>query len=239
MMHRSIVAPTAILRDNFWLAVHVATIMGSYASAAIALVLGNLALGWYLFGRYTRASGQGSEVGRIGNPSYSSGQGSGSAAIAESEVHPSSLIPHPSSSIPRSSPPAACRLLAGFAYTAIQITVFLLAAGTILGAVWADNAWGHFWGWDSKEVWALISLLVYLLLLHVRRAGWAGDLGMCLTAVLGATAVAFTYYGVNFILGIGMHAYGAAAGGAWAIILVAAVQWLFVLAAVVRYLIEL
>ena len=52
VMHRSIVAPMAILRDNFWLAVHVATIMGSYASAAIALVLGDMALGWYLFGRY-------------------------------------------------------------------------------------------------------------------------------------------------------------------------------------------
>jgi hypothetical protein len=114
----------------------------------------------------------------------------------------------------------------------------LLAAGTILGAVWADNAWGHFWSWDSKEVWALISLLVYLLLLHARRAGWAGDFGMCLTAVLGATAVFFTYYGVNFVLGTGMHAYGSGAAGPWAIILVGSLEWLFLAAATVRYLAE-
>ena len=44
-----------------------------------------------------------------------------------------------------------------------KITVLLLAAGTILGALWADKAWGRFWSWDPKEVWALISLLVYLL----------------------------------------------------------------------------
>ena len=138
VMHRSIVAPMAILRDNFWLAVHVATIMGSYASAAIALVLGDMTLGWYLFGRYRSASCQLSVVS--GQWPVAGDQRSVSTAGLESDLHP--------------SPPAACRLLAGFAYTAIQITVFLLAAGTILGAVWADNAWGHFWGWDSKEVWA-------------------------------------------------------------------------------------
>ena len=52
VMHRNIGAVTPILRDNFWLAVHVVTIMASYASAAIALILGNIALGYYLFGRY-------------------------------------------------------------------------------------------------------------------------------------------------------------------------------------------
>ena len=54
VMHRNIGAVTPILRDNFWLAVHVVTIMASYASAAIALILGNIALGYYLFGRYSR-----------------------------------------------------------------------------------------------------------------------------------------------------------------------------------------
>ena len=51
VMHRNIGAVAPILRDNFWLAVHVVTIMASYASAAIALILGNIALGYYLLGR--------------------------------------------------------------------------------------------------------------------------------------------------------------------------------------------
>ena len=74
-----------------------------------------------------------------------------------------------------------CSVLAGFIYTAIQITVLLLAAGTVLGALWADKAWGRFWAWDPKEVWALISLLAYLLLLHARHIGWSGDFGMAVT----------------------------------------------------------
>ena len=57
VMHRHIGAVAPILRDNFWLAVHVVTIMASYASAAIALILGNVALGYYLFGRYRAANG--------------------------------------------------------------------------------------------------------------------------------------------------------------------------------------
>jgi ABC-type transport system involved in cytochrome c biogenesis permease subunit len=233
VMHRSIVAPMAILRDNFWLAVHVATIMASYASAAIALVLGDLALGWYLFGSYRTVEQQNDECGMMNDESQSGEE----QPQQRSNIHPSSFILHPST--PARRPPEACRLLAGFAYTAIQITVFLLAAGTILGAVWGDNAWGHFWSWDPKEVWALVSLLVYLLLLHVRRAGWAGDFGMCLTAVLGASAVFFTYYGVNYILGTGMHAYGSGGGGQWTVVLVAALQWLvFLPAAAVRYLVE-
>ena len=165
------VAP--ILRDNFWLAVHVVTIMTGYASAAIALILGNIALGYYLLGRYT----------------------SNTAA-----TQPRAAVLH--------VPARACAVLAGFTYTAIQITVLLLAAGTILGALWADKAWGRFWAWDPKEVWALISLLVYLGFLHTRHIGWLGAFGMAMTAVLGAGAVGFTWYGVNFLLGSGMHSYG-------------------------------
>ena len=63
---------------------------------------------------------------------------------------------------------------------AIQVTVLLLAVGTVLGGLWGDVAWGRFWAWDPKEVWALICLLVYLAVLHARSAGWAGDFGLTL-----------------------------------------------------------
>jgi ABC-type transport system involved in cytochrome c biogenesis permease subunit len=136
-------------------------------------------------------------------------------------------------------PPEACGILAGFIYTAIKITVLLLVAGTILGALWADMAWGRCWGWDPKEVWALVSLLVYALLLHIRRLGWSRDFGMAVTAVFGFTAVLFTWYGVNFVLASGMHSYGAGAGGAWAVTGAIAAEWLFLFAAFLRRQIEL
>ena len=90
--------------------------------------------------------------------------------------------------------------------------MLLLTAGTILGALWADKAWGRFWAWDPKEVWALISLLVYLLMLHTRHAGWSRNFGMAFTAVFGFTAILFTWYGVNFMMGSGMHSYGSVRG---------------------------
>ncbi len=208
VMHRNIGSVTPILRDNFWLAVHVVTIMASYASAVIGLILGNIALGYYLFGRYERATSTSGADGTSPNLNC----------------------------VRR--PPEACAVLAGFTYTAIRITVLLLAAGTILGALWADKAWGRFWAWDPKEVWALISLLVYILILHARYLGWTGNFGMIVAAVFGATAVLFTWYGVNFLLGSGMHAYGSGAGGQWQVGSVLLLQWLFLLAAGVRYLVE-
>jgi hypothetical protein len=143
-------------------------------------------------------------------------------------------------------PPEACRILAGFIYTALQITVLLLAAGTILGAFWADKAWGHFWGWDPKEVWALISLLVYLLILHLRRLilrarslGWSGDFCMAVAGVFGFTAIVFTWYFVNFVLGSGMHSYGSGSGGILAVSTAIALTWAFLLAAGLRHLLEI
>ncbi|NUM88894.1 MAG: cytochrome c biogenesis protein CcsA, partial [Bdellovibrionales bacterium] len=78
--------------------------------------------------------------------------------------------------------------LAFFAYRAVQVGVLLLAAGTILGGVWADYSWGRFWGWDPKETWALIALLGYLALIHARYRGMVRPMGFlagCVAAFLG------------------------------------------------------
>lgn len=82
--------------------------------------------------------------------------------------------------------------------------VTLLALGIIIGAVWANISWGSYWSWDPKEVWALITLIVYALPLHreVLRRPWAFHL-YCVLAFL---SVIITYFGVNLLLG-GMHAY--------------------------------
>ncbi len=98
-------------------------------------------------------------------------------------------------------------------YRAIQVGVVLLTAGTILGGVWADYSWGRFWGWDPKETWAFIALMGYLALLHARLTGWVQNFGMLVVSVVAFNLVLMAWYGVNFVLGAGLHAYGFGAGG--------------------------
>lgn len=101
-------------------------------------------------------------------------------------------------------------------YRAMQFGVVLIAAGTILGGIWADYSWGRFWGWDPKEVWALITLLCYITILHGRYSGWVGPFGFAVWSAVAFLSVLMAWYGVNFILGVGLHSYGFASGGtAW------------------------
>jgi cytochrome c-type biogenesis protein CcsB len=98
-------------------------------------------------------------------------------------------------------------------YRILQLGVLLLATGTILGGVWANYSWGRFWGWDPKETWALIALLCYIFVLHGRVVGWWDQFGLALASVVCFCAVMMTWYGVNFILGKGLHSYGFGIGG--------------------------
>lgn len=108
-------------------------------------------------------------------------------------------------------------------YRALQVGVLLVAIGTILGAVWANYSWGRFWDWDPKETWALITLLSYLFVLHGRIAGKWGGFGLAVGAVLCFQCVIMAWYGVNFVLGVGLHSYGFGTGGfGWAIAFVIA-----------------
>ena len=98
-------------------------------------------------------------------------------------------------------------------YRCMQVGVVLIAAGTLLGAWWADYAWGRFWGWDPKEVFALVTLLTYLVPLHLRYVGLVGPTGIAGWAVFGFMSVVASWYGVNFLLGSGLHAYAFGSGG--------------------------
>lgn len=98
-------------------------------------------------------------------------------------------------------------------YRSIQIGVAFLAPGIILGGIWADASWGRFWGWDPKEVWALIALLGYLAIFHGRLAGIIKDFGMVASGVVSFSLVIMAWYGVNYVLGAGLHSYGFGAGG--------------------------
>ena len=167
-----------VLRDNFWLSVHVPTITLSYAALAVAMGVGHVALGFYIFS-------------------------------------------------PQSKPTIA--RLENYVYRAMQIGVLLLAAGTILGGIWAHYAWGRFWGWDPKETWALIALLSYLIPLHGRLSGWMSNFALSVASVLCFMSVLMAWYGVNFVLGKGLHSYGFGVGGFTYVIGFVAVEVLFVL----------
>jgi cytochrome c-type biogenesis protein CcsB len=165
-----------VLRSNLWLAIHVITIMLSYAALALALALGNVTLGCYLVGSRKR---------------------------------------EPINTLTR------------FTYKTLQAGVLLLVAGTFLGAAWADYSWGRFWGWDPKEVWALITLLAYLALLHARCAGWVGNRGLAAFSVICFSLVVMAWYGVN-MLGTGLHKYGLGSGGQYYVWGAVALQFLYV-----------
>ena len=103
--------------------------------------------------------------------------------------------------------------LTEYLYRSLQVGVILLASGTILGGVWAAESWGRFWGWDPKETWALIAVLAYLAVLHSRTAGWLDAFGVALWSAVSFLTVIMAWYGVNFVLGAGLHSYGFGGGG--------------------------
>lgn len=211
-----------VLRSNFWLLVHVLTIVASYGAGMLAWLIGLIGLSYCLFGSYR-------------NPVIARGRGKALQPASGSE---------PPKRLPR-RPPEAVNGLANYAYRAVQVAVLLLAAGTILGGLWADVSWGRFWGWDPKEVWALISLLVYLAILHGRYAGWFNNFGMLAGTIIGAIMIAMSWYGVNFVLpmfsdgeAVGLHSYGQGEGGQMYVFAVIGVNIVFLIAASIRYSLE-
>lgn len=99
-------------------------------------------------------------------------------------------------------------------YTCIKVGIILLAAGIILGGIWADYSWGRFWGWDPKETWSLIVLLFYMIILHGRYTSWVDTHKFILMAAGGFMLVMMAWFGVNYILASGLHSYGFSEGGA-------------------------
>lgn len=116
------------------------------------------------------------------------------------------------------------RALNQLSYRALQFGIVLLAAGTILGGIWADYSWGRFWGWDPKETWALIALLCYLAVLHARYTGWMREFGFAAWTVASFLSVLMAWYGLNFVLGAGLHSYGFVSGGLGPVLVFIAAQ---------------
>ena len=90
---------------------------------------------------------------------------------------------------------------------ALTIGLVMLTIGNFLGGQWANESWGRYWGWDPKETWALISIMVYAFVIHARfvpslRGKWVFNL----MSVFAFYSILMTYFGVNFYL-TGLHSY--------------------------------
>jgi cytochrome c-type biogenesis protein CcsB len=173
-----------VLRDNFWLTVHVLTITLSYAAFALALGFAHVIL-W----RYIR----------------------------------------------KPETADAIRPLHEWLYRMMFVGLILLATGTILGGVWANYSWGRFWGWDPKETWALIALLMYVVAIHGKMAGWWGDFGIAVAAVVNFAGIIMAWYGVNYVLGAGLHSYGFGVGGEGYVLAFLAAEAIYVGTAIIRH----
>ncbi|MDR2388786.1 MAG: cytochrome c biogenesis protein CcsA [Tannerellaceae bacterium] len=90
----------------------------------------------------------------------------------------------------------------------LWIGLALMTIGTFLGAIWANESWGRYWGWDPKETWALITIVIYAICLHLRLVKkWDNARLFNLASTIAFLSVLMTYFGVNYFLS-GMHSYG-------------------------------
>jgi cytochrome c-type biogenesis protein CcsB len=90
----------------------------------------------------------------------------------------------------------------------LTIGLFMAAVGTFLGGIWANESWGKYWGWDSKETWALVIVITYTIVLHLRFASkLRGEYIFNIGSVLGYSSVLMTFFGVNYYLTKGLHSY--------------------------------
>jgi len=97
--------------------------------------------------------------------------------------------------------------LSSISEMAMTVGLYLLTIGAFLGGVWANESWGRYWGWDPKETWSAVTILVYAFILHMRFIpGMRGLTTFNFWSVLGFSSVIMTYLGVNYYLA-GMHSY--------------------------------
>ncbi len=182
----------AILNTSVLLKYHVTTVLVSYGLIALGFVVSLFYLGAYYFAQPAgAASFAGMSVATI--PPSAPVADMGDAASSGAAVAP-----------------GRARLLADLdkaQMVVLQLAFWTLGVGILLGAWWADHSWGRWWAFDPKETWALLTWLVYLVVVHIRFAS-IKDRGLTTAwlSLLGFVVMLFTYFGVNLLLP-GLHAY--------------------------------
>ncbi len=180
----------AILNTSVLLKYHVTTVLSSYGLISLGFVISLFYLFTHYGARWRAAAGPGST----------------GAAFPESvAVAASALNLGPGA---QAGPSRTLHDLDRAQMTVLQLAFWTLGVGILLGAWWADHSWGRWWAFDPKETWALITWIVYLVVIHLRVAGGHFDRGLVTAwmSVLGFVVMCWTYFGVNLLLP-GLHAY--------------------------------
>ncbi len=182
----------AILNTSVLLKYHVTTVLMSYGLIALAFIISLFYLATHYATRGTRAK------------LAAAGGASGAADSAALEASAGAL------GLDDDAPAGPARILSDLdkaQMIIIQLAFWGLGVGILLGAWWADHSWGRWWAFDPKELWALITWIVYLVIIHVRfTTGANRGLVTSWLSVAGFFIMLWTYFGVNLLLP-GLHAY--------------------------------
>jgi cytochrome c-type biogenesis protein CcsB len=193
------IGKVAGILDDYWLYIHVNIVIASYALIAATFVVGMVYLGlkqWYWInpiepGGELVADAEGPEMGG----------GGGGTAVARQVA----TLSTEARTIQRERA-KTLEVLDAANIVILQLAFWFLGIGIICGAVWADHSWGRPWGWDPKETFALVTWIVYLIIVHLRlvtkaKADWTAWL-----SIVGFGVMMFNWIGVNFFL-VGLHSY--------------------------------
>jgi len=161
---------------DLWLYIHTNVIIASYALIAMAAITALLYLGWRVVG---------------GGPSYAKAGGTAMLVEAGGKSQKKS---------------SAGEVLDGATMVLMELSFVLLWAGLVMGAIWADHSWGRPWGWDPKEVFALNTFLVFLVLVHIRLKVVDKGLWTAILAIIGCGVMLFNWIVINFVI-TGLHSY--------------------------------
>ena len=192
-----------VLDTNFWLATHVVMVTLGYAATFVA---GILAIIFVILGSFTKRLSQSAPDTRTAN--FTPGTALVATIIAGPLVGAAVLAAGKNSA--DSGVPLG-RILAKMVYAIVCFATLFSFVGTVLGGLWADQSWGHFWGWDVKENGALMIVIWNAILLHARWGGIVRERGLMCLAIFGNVVTAWSWFGVNN-LGIGLHSYGFTTG---------------------------
>ncbi len=179
-----------VLHD-VWLYIHVNVIIFSYCLIFMAAVSAALYLGHRLIG---------------GAPAYARAGGAGMMLAATSGGSGAALGAGGGEAGPARRGPAFGEVLDGVTMVLLEVAFVMLWAGLVMGAIWADHSWGRPWGWDPKEVFALETFIVFLVLVHLRWRVRDKGLWTAVLAIVGAAVMLFNWIVVNFVI-TGLHSY--------------------------------
>jgi len=205
----SIGREAAILNTSVLLKYHVTTVLTSYGLIALGFVLSV----FYLVAHYARKLRAADAVtpllatatSDVALAGAGSGDGAGSrdGGGAAGDGSPRGAA---AGSGVTASPTRLLRDLDKATMIVLQLAFWTLGVGILLGAWWADHSWGRWWAFDPKETWALVTWIIYLIVIHVRLVANNRGLVTAWLSIIGFIAMLWTYFGVNLLLP-GLHAY--------------------------------